>query len=130
MSVNINVDNVNFSCVPMIKEGFNGQHENIAWMCNNKTVENFWANPKYMTAKTDVCNITLPSVAGSTVSKSIRASGPVCTIRGPNWGTLTKAQCNSVGAQWDGSYCVYLPVFGCDVGWFSIPTNPNFCGKN
>jgi hypothetical protein len=80
--------------------------------------------------KSYVCNITLPSVAGSQVVKDWKNTK--CTIRGPNWATLTKAQCSSVGADWDGSYCVYAPRLGCDTanGWFNMTSPANFCGKN
>ena len=158
MSVNINVNNVDFSCVPMIKEGFNGQHENIAWMCNDRTVENFelvWnsrhvappptlaqliaqqraAPPpnsppaRIITDKSYYCGRTLPSVPGSQV---IKDGNFKCRIRAPNNGKLTPTQCNTISAAWEDHMCLYPSSFGCDTtnGWFNMTSPDGKCGKN
>jgi len=141
----------------MIKEGFNGQHENIAWMCNDRTVENFGWNSfsvsppptlaqliaqqrsappansppaRITTGKSYVCNRTLPSVPGS--SASLSNNNTKCTLKAPNNGRLTPAQCNTISAGWEDHKCVYPSLFGCDTtnGWFNMTSPANSCGKN
>jgi hypothetical protein len=109
MSININIQNVNYSCAPIIKEGFNGVKETISWSCSEKPIEKF-VNVSY----------TCPKISGATSYTTGTNYSTIC-----NWSGVTQDQCNSINGIMNGNKCQKTANVSCPSGKERISDNEN-----
>ena len=99
MSFNINIKNIDYQCIPMMKDN-SEKKETIAWMCNKKPV------------KTVNTSYSCPVVTGSRphwLSGSNYST--IC-----NWNGLSVEQCRSVDGIMNGNICQKTARNSCPNG--------------
>jgi hypothetical protein len=101
MSLNININEINYECTPIVNEGFNGKKENIAWMCNEKKKVETFINATF----------TCPDAYGV---KAIISGSNYSTIC--NWNSLTYEQCRTIDGIMNSSVCQKTANMSCPKG--------------
>jgi hypothetical protein len=117
MSLNININNINYTCAPMIKEGFQGNEENIGWMCSSG---NKISEVKKSPAEFVPIDTTCQVIKGSVGKKSNEGCNAKCT-----WTNVNKEDCNQNDGQMNGSVCEGPTPLKCPHG-FTYVGYPSF----